>query len=51
MLYAQNTHGTTDSINHKLYFLLPAAPSGTSGIMDSLSLLYTPAWKKAYVEN
>jgi hypothetical protein len=42
---------TADSVSFKLFFLLPASVSDTARIRDSLSLLYTPAWKKAFVEN
>jgi hypothetical protein len=42
---------TTDSINYKLFFLLPATTSDTARIIDSLRTLYTPYWKKAFVEN
>jgi hypothetical protein len=39
-----------DSINYKLYFILPASPADTARIRDSLSALYTPAWTRGYVE-
>jgi hypothetical protein len=42
---------TKDSVNFKLFFLLPAAPSDTTRMIDSLHLLYTPPWSKAFVEN
>jgi len=42
---------TTDSTNYKLFFRLPAAAADTSRILDSLSALYTPAWRKGFVEN
>jgi hypothetical protein len=41
---------TPDSLNYKLYFLLPASYSDTARIKDSLGNLYTPSWTKAYVE-
>lgn len=42
---------TTDSANYKLFFVLPASAADTSRILDSLSALYTPAWRKGFVEN
>jgi hypothetical protein len=39
-----------DSINYKLYFTIPATPRDTARIRDSLGLLYTPAWSRAFVE-
>ncbi|MES1224228.1 MAG: hypothetical protein ABUT20_52525, partial [Bacteroidota bacterium] len=42
---------TTDSLNFKIYFLLPVATSDTARIIDSLKTLYTPVWGKAFVEN
>ena len=41
---------TKDSATFKLYFLLPANISDTSRILDSLRILYTPPWSKAFVE-
>ena len=40
-----------DSLNYKLYFILPATPADTARIRDSLSALYTPAWTRGYVEH
>ena len=42
---------TKDSIDFKLFFLLPAASKDTARILDSLRYLYTPNWSKAFVEN
>ena len=42
---------TKDSINFKLFFLLPASISDTARIRDSLYGIYTPPGNKAYVEN
>ena len=42
---------TKDSIDYKLFFVLPAASKDTTRIMDSLRYLYTPYWSKAFVEN
>lgn len=39
-----------DSMNYKLFFILPASASDTSRIRDSLTALYTPAWTRGYVE-
>ncbi len=41
---------TADSVNYKLFFLLPASPADTARIRDSLRFIYTPAWGKAFVE-
>lgn len=42
---------TRDSVDYKLFFLLPAATKDTARIIDSLRYLYTPYWSKAFVEN
>ncbi len=42
---------TTDSLNFKLFFILPAAISDTAKMIDSLRSIYTPAGNKAYIEN
>lgn len=42
---------TKDSVHFKLFFVLPAALSDTARMVDSLSVLYTPSWSKAFVEN
>lgn len=42
---------TKDSVDYKLFFMLPAASKDTARIMDSLRYLYTPYWSKAFVEN
>ena len=42
---------TKDSVDFKLFFLLPAAAKDTARIIDSLRYLYTPYWGKAFVEN
>lgn len=41
---------TTDSVNFKLFFVLPSSASDTNKTMDSLRILYTPGWSKSYVE-
>ncbi len=41
---------TPDSVNYKLYFLLPATAADTARIRDSLRIIYTPSWSKAFVE-
>lgn len=42
---------TKDSVNFKLFFLLPATASDTARMRDSLYGIYTPPGNKAYVEN
>lgn len=42
---------TKDSVQFKLFFLLPASARDTTRVMDSLRNQYTPSWSKAYVEN
>jgi hypothetical protein len=42
---------TADSVNYKLYFLLPASPADTAKLLDSLRTYYTPKWSKAFIEN
>ncbi|HYM92541.1 MAG TPA: hypothetical protein VET23_00225 [Chitinophagaceae bacterium] len=42
---------TKDSITFKLFFLLPADAADTARMVDSLRILYTPVWSKAYVDN
>ena len=42
---------TKDSASYKLFFILPASATDTTKIKDSLGLLYTPAGKKAFIEN
>ncbi len=41
---------TPDSVNYKLFFLLPATAADTARMRDSLRIIYTPAWSKAFVE-
>ena len=41
---------TKDSMIYKLYFVLPALPSDTARLMDSLGLLYTPPGERGFVE-
>lgn len=41
---------TADSVNFKLFFRLPSSVSDTAKTMDSLRILYTPAWSRSYVE-
>jgi hypothetical protein len=41
---------TADSVNYKLYFLLPASPADTAKLLDSLRTYYTPKWSKAFIE-
>ena len=41
---------TKDSVDFKLFFLLPAEAKDTTRIIDSLRNLYTPYWGKAFVE-
>lgn len=42
--------GTHDSVNFKLFFILPSSVVDTAKTMDSLRILYTPVWSKSYVE-
>lgn len=42
---------TKDSVNFKLFFLLPATASDTARMRDSLYGIYTPPGNRAYVEN
>lgn len=42
---------TRDSVQFRLFFLLPAAAADTVRLLDSLRRLYTPAGAKAYIEN
>lgn len=42
---------TPDSARFKIYFLLPASPTDTARMVDSLRVIYTPAGNRAYVEN
>jgi hypothetical protein len=42
---------TTDSINFKLFFILPATIADTARMIDSLRGIYTPSGNKAYIEN
>jgi hypothetical protein len=42
---------TTDSVNFKIYFMLPSSITDTAKTMDSLRILYTPVWSKSYVEH
>lgn len=41
---------SVDSINYKLFFILPSVPADTARIMDSLRIHYTPPGKKAFIE-
>lgn len=41
---------THDSVNFKLFFILPSSVVDTAKTMDSLRILYTPVWSKSYVE-
>jgi nucleoid DNA-binding protein len=41
---------THDSVNFKLFFILPSSVADTAKTMDSLRILYTPVWSKSYVE-
>lgn len=41
---------TSDSVLFKIYFLLPASPTDTTRLIDSLKRLYTPPGLKAFVE-
>ncbi|MGB3008532.1 MAG: hypothetical protein WBC06_18595 [Chitinophagaceae bacterium] len=42
---------TTDSLNFKLFFILPSSIADTTRIIDSLRKIYTPAGNTAYIEN
>ena len=42
---------TNDSVNFKLFFILPATLSDTARMLDSLYGIYTPVGNKAYIEN
>ena len=42
--------GTHDSVNFKLFFILPSSVVDTAKTMDSLRILYKPVWSKSYVE-
>lgn len=41
---------TKDSVDFRLFFLLPSSSKDTARIMDSLRYLYTPYWSKAFVD-
>lgn len=42
---------TKDSVEYKLFFLLPASAKDTARLMDSLRNQYTPYWSRSFVEN
>ncbi len=43
--------GTPDSVHYKLFFILPASVADTARMRDSLQIIYTPPWSKAFVED